>query len=291
MGCKRSLVRIQLARPTESSGSATIISSLQSRSLRLTPSPAYHHGMRATLTLWATPQTLRDALRDGISPEAIEDVTARLKAYVDAACKPLLRRPPGDVTDLVRGVEQQALRTMDLRLDYLSALARSITGPEQLERALFAAGRALTDFREAARHLLDQGALECFEMGTRINMRGLARVLKYAREHPEPPFRSDQRSLWYSWMHVSSCLDLCVMSVLVYIEEDRSVERAAVAGELCWLVKELALAWGALEARLLPRGSGTRESVTAELSAADVAWDTAFSNVIVGDIGRLVRGG
>ncbi len=234
--------------------------------------------MQPTVPLWTTPSIVHDIARKRhVFANELEDFAVKLQSYIDLACKPLLATDPKLLPVLRHTVTKYAIASWQPRAGLIIALDRIVRANVELLDEIAAAEAVEPDLRSAVARVLTSEAIENFEMGTRINQGLLPNLLKRLRDADVRQEAAANWGEWYGWMHISSCLDLSATSVLWYMAEDRDPARARVAGELCFLVRELALMHAARAHKLLGRPAGRRKAVAARLSAADRGWDTEFA--------------
>src|SRR5579864_7429231 len=204
--------------------------------------------MRENCALWMTPKSI-DRLADHIpNKEIVAAIRAALEEYLSVACKPLLATPTSEVERLPDYVTRFAIAGTEARMRLVSLTILGL-GDDAKKFLDFSAIllNAVPEVRELAAHLFERQYLECFEMGIRVYVRSLQSFLRVIRPgKPEITIRSEHRQKFYEWVYIASCLDICVTSILWYLEEDISPSRASIAQELCFLLKEYALAYGAI---------------------------------------------
>lgn len=201
--------------------------------------------------MWLTPAGVdRFAERAG-RPEILTEVRPLILRYVDQACRPLLALPPGQRSELAAPIKHSARESLGLRLEILTRTAKALTDGSELEDLATDGFRGvLREFRQRAEPLFSPEFVGCFELGIRTHVRTIRRFVQLPEEQRDPVLAR----AGFRLLELASYLDLCVTSVLVFLEESPSAERAAIPEELCFHVKELALLQaGELNAQLLPK--------------------------------------
>ncbi len=234
--------------------------------------------MRETYALWITPDSLAKWVDEIGRPETRAEIEPPLREYVATACRPLLSLPSSERPNLPGHVVGHAIAGTESRLRMLFAIYAALG--KDLNRFLDFATiieHLVPDMRSRAAHLFEKTYIDCFEMGTRVYVRSVRRLMeRLERAADQFVIPAEKAVSWYELCHVSACLDLCATSVLYFLEEDGAPDRAAVPEELCFLMKEYALSYGAnIQLLLSPRGSG-RENKDAGLTAEDQRWDRDF---------------
>ncbi len=193
--------------------------------------------------LWLSPAAA-DARAAAPARDELAAATRPLaQRYVERACRPLLATPEAALDHLPRIVKRLARESLSVRLELLQRLADSLRAPEDAEVLVEGTCRAaLTTFARDAEAHFERDAIGCFELGIRTHRRTVLRLLRRS----EPQREHVLAGVGFRLLELGSCLDLCVSSVLLWLGEAPMRARARVPQELCFHVKELALAQGGL---------------------------------------------
>ncbi len=157
-----------------------------------------------------------DPVRAGRLEKALEEYQAK-------ACWPLLRLPPADLGRVAEQVQSLAALAEEERIALVVAFREVFEADQDLAVVAGATAEVAEEFRGRAADLLPPNAVECFTLALAIHERAVAPFLKASAEVERllaSAVAPTLQSLWWA----SSCLDLLLITVMVYVEEDREPE-------------------------------------------------------------------
>lgn len=246
-----------------------------------------------TYAPWLTPGMAHRMAGEFAVHQQLGELVQLAENYVATACRPVLELPPSARPELPDRVIEHAIASTDARMALLLGALRFLGG--DLRRFLGAGTLIeawLPEFRARAAPLFAPDYVACFEMGTRIYVDALRRMIAdVARHGAVPAPTAGQVHVWYEFFHVASCLDLSATAVLWYIEADAAPERAAIPEELCYMVKEFALSYATLMQLLLRRDARPRAVAAEQPTSEDLRWDRDFCSLTLPDLRRHLAAG
>ncbi len=198
--------------------------------------------MESAYAVWVTPRMLpsiASSAADEHEPgDSLSCLDARLKAYVESACEPLLATEARDEPAVRDALVRIALLTNDLRLRFVMALADVVhAAPKARERLASTLASAGPAVESDLGSLVSENALDCFQIGIRVASRSLVRIIR-AGSNTVPNVNKKTFRSWVELWLAASCLDLAATTVIVYAETDRSPNRAPLVEILCRLPDE-----------------------------------------------------
>lgn len=239
-----------------------------------------------TYAPWLTPGMAHRMAGEFAVQQQLGELVRLAENYVATACRPVLDLPHSARPELPDRVIEHAVASTDARMSLLLGALRLLGLRRFLDLGTLIEAW-LPEFRARAAPLFAPDYVACFEMGARIYVNALRRMIAaIARHGAVPAPTADKVQVWYEFFHVASCLDLSATAVLWYIEADAAPERAAIPEELCYLVKEFALSYGALMQLLLQRDVRSRASAAEQPTEEDVHWDRDFCSLTLPDLRR-----
>jgi hypothetical protein len=215
-----------------------------------------------------------------------------LDEYISVACRPLVALPVTELANLSDHVVRYAIDGTNARWRIALALDDFTSGePQRFLRLVEHMDEWLPDLRKQARVIFRSDSIGCLEMGLRIHLRTLRHLIAIRKHlrHVQGEF-PEQIGLYYELLHSGMCLDLCVTTVLWYLDGNPSVQTAIIPEELCFLVKEYSLINSAVARLVFPANSRVRQNIpsiekeTAVSSVTDRQWDREFCDLALPDL-------
>ena len=247
--------------------------------------------MKEAFGLWLTPSRVHAIASLLRSTDCASQAEQYAAEYVEIACRPLLALKASDVPRLSSEVIRCAIAGNEPRLRATLAMFEAFNGHANAWQGLLdKIEDSVPDLQRQTRPQLAPEYAACFDFGARVYFKAIKRVTT-SPQRLKSALTADRAHLWYHWLHVASCLDLCATTVLIYLDEEGRSGSREIVENLCVNTKELGLTYGAILQMLLESSLTPNKARPAKASKADLRWDLDFTNLNLPDFRANLFGG